>query len=501
MARLVSGLVGRVGSFSPEGLVPLPALAMEALWLYPWMVWFSSRDVVTWVHPPLGLGSTLAVLAVAYLSGRRVPLSGSVAGRWALLIGNVLLVVLLLRLEQGGGHGIWSAGWFGHAEDNVQKLVSGLLYGSFLIWRGVTLGRDEITFDGLYRRFVFGFLALALLLIIWSGSGGGAFEPLGNTVVLFVAGFFFAGLTALALNNMRSVNLESGRLTAGGQRLGGRWVTLAMVLALGMVLAGTAVASVATLDFTTYVIDPLSTVADWLLIVALYAVIFPLVYIAVAIAFVVRWVLGLMKGDEERPQFDPPAAGDIRELADDESKFNIPPELVTAGKWGLLALGITIVLFILVRLFIRRRTGGRRAVVEEISEYLWSWSRLWMDFLSVIGGFFNFLRGRLPSRERVEMPVAARQGLDESRQLSVREIYQGLLWEGRESGRPKRPSETPWEYGARLDAAMAGRVDEVRQITDAYVRTRYGHEAVEDDRERLLNRLWRTLRRTLRGEE
>ena len=101
MARLVGGLFGRVGSFSPEGLLPAPALAMEALWLYPWMVWISSRDVVTWVDPPLGLGSTLAVLAVAYVSGRRVPQSGGLAGRWALLIGNVLLVALLLRLEQG----------------------------------------------------------------------------------------------------------------------------------------------------------------------------------------------------------------------------------------------------------------------------------------------------------------------------------------------------------------------------------------------------------------
>ncbi len=501
MARLIGGLVDRAGSVAPERLLPLPAIAMEALWLYPWMVWFASRDVVTWVHPPLGLGSSLLVLAVAYVTSRRAPQSGGVMGRLALLGGNLVLAALLLRLEQGGGHALWSSGWFDHAQDNLQKLIAGFFYGAFLIWRGASLGRDEIAFDGLYRRFVFGFLALALLLIIWSGDDRGAFEPLGGVVVLYVAGFFFAGLTALALSNLRSLNLESSRLAAGSQRVGGRWFSLAMALALMMVLAAVGAASVASLDFTTYVAEPVSTLANWLLLAVLYAVVFPLVFAAVGFAFALRWLLSLLRRDQERPDFEAPAASDLRDLAEGEEKFHIPPEVLTAAKWGLVALGIVVVSLILVRMFVRRRAGIRRLVVEEVSEYLWSWSRFWADLLSFLGGLFGFFRARLPRREGVAMPVAAKERLDERRRLNIREIYQGLLWEGREAGRPKRASETPWEYAERLESTMGGHASEVREITDTYVRARYGHEAVEEGRGRLLNQLWRRLRRAFRAEE
>ena len=77
--------------------------------------------------------------------------------------------------------------------------------------------------------------------------------------------------------------------------------------------------------------------------------------------------------------------------------------------------------------------------------------------------------------------------------LSVRDIYRGLLWEGRKAGTPRRDSETPNEYAGTLRRHLTGGTAELQAITDAYMTERYGDKETGPEDRGTINRLWRRL--------
>ncbi|MDP2949066.1 MAG: DUF4129 domain-containing protein [Chloroflexota bacterium] len=97
-------------------------------------------------------------------------------------------------------------------------------------------------------------------------------------------------------------------------------------------------------------------------------------------------------------------------------------------------------------------------------------------------------------------PVAAVAAEEDTRIFTVREIYQGLLWEGRRVGLPRREPETPYEYQDKLVGRLEGVTPELRAITRAYVEERYGGARIPAEELRLVNRLWRRLRSALWGD-
>jgi hypothetical protein len=76
---------------------------------------------------------------------------------------------------------------------------------------------------------------------------------------------------------------------------------------------------------------------------------------------------------------------------------------------------------------------------------------------------------------------------------TVRHLYHAMCIEAAERGFPRAPSETPFEYLATLDEAWPVAGGEVRLITGAYVRVRYGEvpESAEELEE--IRGAWRRL--------
>ena len=170
-----------------------------------------------------------------------------------------------------------------------------------------------------------------------------------------------------------------------------------------------------------------------------------------------------------------------------------------ALKWGLIALAVILVIFFLARSLSIRRRKREEEDIEEVTESLWSWEGFMKDLRSFLATLLKWFRWR----KRVVLdvaspPIASLQETGQARLLSVREMYQGLLWEGRRAGVPRREPETPYEYQAKLEGHVPTGTAEVRAITEAYVADRYGGAEISSGRLAPLNRLWLYLRSVLR---
>ncbi len=486
-----------------ESILPIPAILIEALWVLPWMAWISTWERLSWGGPPLGPGSTLAVIGIAYLSAKHAAgASNYTRAALGTLLGSLVLLALLLRLEQGAGFPIWDPAWGAYAEGQLGKLIAGLFFGTYLLWRGLSLGREPISFDRVYRSFGIGIAALALLMVVWSaGASRGAFAGIEVLTGAYIAAFFLAGLTALALSNFRDIQEEARRLGPGSEGLSRRWIVLAAIMAIVMVLLALAVASIVSLDFVSYLQGPLSTMAHWLFIAFLYVVVWPLGHIIIGIAFVVRWIISWLRSDAERPEFERFNSDDLRKAAEEKEGLTVPPELITAGKWGLLALAVGIAAFLLLRFYLRRRPQRDQAGTEEISESLFTWDQFWADLLAFFAGLFGFFnRSKGRGLEEAASDRGEEIDEDDGRTLDIREVYRRLLREGRRTGRPKREYETPYEYAARLNATLPLYSGDLDAITKEYVSARYGRESIQEDRLAFLNNIWHRIREAFRAQ-
>ena len=208
-----------------------------------------------------------------------------------------------------------------------------------------------------------------------------------------------------------------------------------------------------------------------------------------------RW----LRQEPDITRFDAPGVNNLRELADEEEAAGIPDWVLTAGKWGLLAIVVIIVVFILLRAYRRHRNREEGDGEQEFSESLWSWRRVRSDLFGWLRGLLWFLRRSGEAQDLAVPPAAARDD-DKERLLDVRALYRGLLWEGKAAGRGKRDRETPFEYADRLTTALPETKADVLGITNEYVQARYGHQRVPEERSVALNGIWRRLRRLLRGE-
>ena len=59
-------------------------------------------------------------------------------------------------------------GWIQYALEHQSPILGGLTLGAVLLWRGISAGRDDPSFDDLYRKFLVGLIALVLLLVLRS---------------------------------------------------------------------------------------------------------------------------------------------------------------------------------------------------------------------------------------------------------------------------------------------------------------------------------------------
>ena len=494
-----------------ERMMPVLVVFVEVLWLYPWVVWISGWDILGLDEPPLTLiGALVIAIGAERLPRVFLALGGQLErARVTSLFAVVVLLALIVRLDSGGGYILWDTDWRGYAEDNLVLIVGGLALGAILAYRGLSMGVELPSFDGLYRRFVVGAISLLVLLVMWSVTAQAqGFPSIPASTGVYLASYFFTGLLVLALSHLRTFKAAMAQHQEATSFLN-RWsLSLLLGVLVLIVAASLGIASIFSFDLATLLLDPVKTLAQWILIAFTYAVILP-------IALVVEGILWVIKrfSSSNEAEFDPIDLSQFQDEATPEEPISdllpgtemvesggIPPELILALKWGLFAIVAMVVIFVLARALARYRKGRSDDEVEEVSESLLSWSVFRADLSSFLSGLFNHFRRRMhEAAEPVPPPLSVTEmEVDFDRQFTTREIYQGLLWEARQSGLARLGPETPYEYQGKLESHLADDV-ELESITRAYVAERYGGAQTDSERLKLLNMMWRRLRSMLRG--
>jgi hypothetical protein len=144
-----------------------------------------------------------------------------------------------------------------------------------------------------------------------------------------------------------------------------------------------------------------------------------------------------------------------------------------------------------------RKIPGWRYLVR-----FWQWlssglARANRQTRSALQGVLNRLR---ISREAAAALLP--NGFVNPRRLSPRQqvlfFYLMMLRRGQESGIPRMPSQTPFEYEERLENDLPDVDVDLKSMTDAFVEARYSRHPITPDRARHVYNYWERIKRALR---
>jgi hypothetical protein len=72
-----------------------------------------------------------------------------------------------------------------------------------------------------------------------------------------------------------------------------------------------------------------------------------------------------------------------------------------------------------------------------------------------------------------------------------------MIRRAREGGVPRRASQTPYEYAEKLQNSYPDVLDEISEMTDAFVEARYSQHKVEDEKVNIVKKYWKHIRKAL----
>lgn len=455
---------------------------MEHCWFYAWMMFLLGHSAKGGLLFTATLGTLLlAMYFTRWLHQRESSLQWQRALTLLLCLANTLL---LLRLYVYSGQSLVDFSWLGRflweIGDVMQRISPALVLfcaGLYLWLRGVALAQRDLSVETVGFSFRLGIIAfvwlfLARILIPGADASGLAFAH------------FFVGLVAVGLARIESVSQS---------RLGirspfdGSW----LAILIGSTLALSGLSAMATALFSVrnvvtvfswlkpviswlgQLLAPLETLAAWLL--------------ELLIGFLIRVFSGLFGQEVEGLSPFTRIAEQLERFGQAEPVQGPFKFVLLIIKWGLLGLALATVLAILA--FSVNRV--RRALEEDSSkEAIWEAT----SKESQAGDNGAGLQNRWHKLgEEILARLATLRGQDYSL-ASIRQIYASLVRLAAASGFPRRAAETPYEYAATLERAFAGSSEEIRIITEAYVRAHYGERSFPPVYVRHVREAWIAIR-------
>ncbi len=442
--------------------LPLAAIVMEFCWAYPWVLLLTGVFYGRAPTPLLPAGSALALLLLGHLSvevAARIP-QPLRRGRAGVVAVGLVAGALAVKHTYYPEFAVWQLGWVwalaqaAHdALPTVAPPVMGALTATALWWRGVVLGQREFThaeIEFAFRRGVGWSVAFVLLFALYGESIG---FSLTGPAISYLLGFLSLGLIVLAVARLVGIWEESHADEEQALAINRHWLLLLVILVGTMLLVGTLLSSLVSVDVWAHVyalLRPLAPVVE-----VLFLIIFA---VAAVIARAILYVLERVR--MVRPPMRPPVAPDpfgdfLRRL----QQIDLPAQVTTTARWGMV-IAVVVILSLLVALAVIRARQRARRVDEDEHESVWSMRVA----LGSLGAAWRSLwkRHALRSGEQEAAGVSA-----------IRELYRQLLRLGAEVGLPRFRYQTPYEYLPRLRARVPERDGELGTMTEAYVRVRY----------------------------
>lgn len=471
--------------------LPLAASVMEFCWVYPWVLLLTGVFYGRAPTPLLPAGSALALLLLGHLSvevAARIP-QPLRRGRAGVVALGLVSGALAVKHTYYPGFAIWQLGWVwalaqaAHdALPNVAPPVTAALTATILWWRGVVLGQREFTHAEVelaFRRGVGWSVAFVLLFALYGDSIG---FSLTGPAISYTLGFLSLGLIVLAVARLVGIWEESHADEEQALAMNRHWLLLLVILVGTMLLAGTLLSSLVSVDVWTHVyalLRPLAPVVEFLFLI-LFAV---AAVIARAILYVLERVR-MVRQPMRPPIVAPDPFGDfLRRL----QQIDLPAQVTTSARWGMV-IGVVVILSLLVALAVIRARRRARRGDEDERESVWS-------MRVALGGLGAAWRSLWKRR-------ALERGEHEAAGVSaIRELYRQLLRLGAEVGLPRFRYQTPYEYLPRLRARVPARDRELGTMTEAYVRVRYTPHLPDREEIAEVRVAFETIQRDLEGSE
>ena len=474
----------------------------ELLWSYSVIVALTEWGWIGWERPPVSLPAATLLAAAALVPTLLPDDSESIFVRFRglFLPLQVLLLAVVVRTQASAGYDLLDPDWFTALWDAPQLFLGAVAYGTFLLWRCGTATSPLPVPERLHTRFLMGLavLFLALLVAFFADNKFDNRSPLISLGIYGVT-YFGVGMAAIAVANLRDIRREMVRRSDTALPSLREWMAVPLATIVGMLFTSLVFSAFFSFDLARLLLIPLEYIARGIAIAILYGIIFPLSFLAGGLTWLLQRLVGTQMEDEE--------TGEGAQLTDE-------PLLVEQGEavlfsetallvlqWGAGILAVLVVIFILAKA-LKRIRRDRDDGEEEVSESLGAWSNFRQDlsmFFAWLLGLFRRKERPVPAEEYTPVAVTGDTG-GLRRDFTIREIYQGLLWEGRTVGRPRRNAETPFEYGTRIHPMDTTEEHALDDITQAYVEARYGNAEPSADRLQWLNRQWLRLRAALTRE-
>ena len=486
----VEKIIQKLGAM--ESLLSGAAVLVEVLRVYPWMVFIGI--VQGWGSSPFSLLSSLLVVGItAYVTKRTLASKLSLGKARLVTIGITLGVLLLLiRLEHGAGYAVWDTAWLTSLTSQLPVLLWSLAYGFYLLWRGTVVGREVLSSHYFYFNFAVGVAGFIVVVLLWTAAPGTSAMSALGALSPYVLGYFFVSLLAMGLCNFRERLRETGNAARLFTR---RWLMILTSVAFVIVFIAAIIAGDLNAVSVAAILNALHTFATWLVIAFAYIVLYPIGILGEGIYYVMRFILSLF-GTQQPFKPEQTAGPDLPKDLKDVAAW--PHWLVLTLEWLLVLLLVAAVVYFLSKALYRYRRPAAEKEVDEIHQSLWSWAGFKADVLGFLRGLFARFRKKVSLHSAVSVPPVSVTSNDEAKLRDIRELYRGLLWEGRQAGVPRSTGETPYEYQQKLSGRQFSDED-VAAITDAYVQARYGHDRIDDGRLAGLARLWLRVRAAFRA--
>jgi hypothetical protein len=493
-------------SWIADVLSPLTVILMEVFWIYPWLVFIGKLPMFTVQKTPLTLLSLIFLLGISFVTAKYFQ-----RRKWSLLwiqlsimaIGLVT-IFLVVRIEYGAGFQLLSGQWFiSYGQvlldtfSQQHPFLFALLGAFYLWWRGISLIRSPLYFEDIYKSFLIELATLVLLVIMWGISFKTApFQKLTSDIGIYIIGFFF-GLVSMALANLRFILEKMKTKGESSRTFSRRWVSIILSVIGGIILLGIGIASIFSPQFISSLQRFMSTISAAYEKVV-YFILYAIGYAVHLIGYIYQWLINLFI---HKKPIEPTQAVDLGEpeKLPEIIKGFISPQVILIIKWTIIALVLIGVIYFISRAIMRNRARAKDELEEE-NESLWSWGGFKADLMIFFKMFFQLFKRK---SKPVSASISPNWQADEdiNHRLSIREIYQHLLWQAARMRIPRESYETPFEYARRLGQAVPDGREPLNEITRLYIDVRYGEHQMEDKKIDDANNIWERLRNLLKGLE
>ncbi len=458
--------------------------AMEACWLYPWLLLAlgTSQRRASVPFAAILLTLLLAFSLTRYLDRPGVSLARQRLWTIVLSLGCTLL---LLKLYVYPSYSLTDVSWLARFVWELGNVLQ-RIHGSFILtvaslllwWRGIELAQRDLGLQSIGFSFRIGIIAFLWLFLI--GLFGARVDA-----TPFAFSYFAFGLVVLGLARIEDV---------GESRLGVRspfdasWTGLlvgAAVLVVALSLLTARVFSVQNIAVVLRQFGPAVTLLGRLA----SPLLIPLAWLLeLVLTFLIR-TFGAVFGqgpESEATEGLMSWIEGLRQLQGPSAQHGLVAILLQVLKWaflGLILVGALAAIAVSISRIRRGAEDGRAAQFESV----WEGRSAGQDVRDAFESRWRRWREELGAR-------LARLRGEEYSLATIRQIYASLSKLAAAAGLSRQDAETPYEYIARLRTVFPDSEQEINLITQAYVLAHYGERSFSAQDVRRVRDAWLTIR-------